>query len=116
MGSKAKIEPKVWSKKGDGMKMIDLMKKKIELCYIIFDQQEEIKTLKERLELLKQADEYVGEKEHGAYLSYKKLEEYKSQGILDIEHFKYQLILSGLMNLQLERFINEYMRYYNKGE
>lgn len=97
--------------------MIELMKKKkLELCDIILDQQEEIETLKERLEELEQADEYVGEKEHEAYLAYKKLEEYKQQGILDIDHFKYQLILSGLMNVQLERFINEYMRYYNQGE
>lgn len=93
-----------------------MMKKKIELCEIIFDQQEEIETLKERLEELEQAGEYVGEKEQEAYLAYKKLEEYKSQGILDIDHFKYQLILSGLMNVQLERFIDDYMRYYNQGE
>lgn len=97
--------------------MIDLMKKKkIELCQMIFDQQEEIELLKERLEKLAYTDEYVGEKEHETYLAYKKLEEYKQKGVLDIYHFKYQLILSGLMNVQLERFINEYMRYYNQGE
>lgn len=97
--------------------MIEIMKKKkIELCDIIFNQQEEIETLRERLQELEQADEYVAEKENQAYLAYKKLEDYKKQGILDINHFKYQLILCGLMSTQLEDFINAYMRYYNQGD
>lgn len=97
--------------------MIDLMmKKKIELCDIILEQQEYIETLRERLQVLEQADEYVAEKEEQAYLAHKKLEEYKTQGILNISHFKYQLILCGLMCEELEEFINDYMRYYNEGE
>ena len=63
-------------------------------------------------------NEWVGEQEKAAYESNAKLEKLTNNSnnkpIINITDFKRRLRLENLLNDELEEFIEEYLKYYNK--
>lgn len=64
-------------------------------------------------------DEWAAEQESVAYEANKKLEEFKklfnpNVSIISVSDFKRRLSMEDLLNDELEEFIDNYLRYYNK--
>lgn len=74
-------------------------------------EEEENQNLNNRIEELKRE---VEEKQDKIYELEDTIDDMKENSILDIDNFKWQLRNDHLYTKELEEFINNYMRFYNK--
>lgn len=74
-------------------------------------EEEENQNLNNRIEELKRE---VEEKQDKIYKLEDTIDDMKENSILDIDNFKWQLRNDHLYTKELEEFINNYMRFYNK--
>ena len=74
-------------------------------------EEEEIQILKNTIERLERE---IKEKQDKIYELEDTIDAMKQSGIFDIENFKWQLRNDNLYTRELEEFIDNYMRFYNK--
>lgn len=73
--------------------------------------EEETQNLNNRIEEL---EEEVKERQDKIYELEDTIDDMKENSILDIDNFKWQLRNDNLYTRELEEFIDNYMRFYNK--
>ena len=66
------------------------------------------------LSMLKEKDKEIEEKQDKIYELEDNIDTMKQNGIFNIENFKWQLRNDNLYTRELEEFIDNYMRFYNK--
>ena len=80
--------------------------------------EEKIKKLEDMVEArdmaLDNADDAYSELEDKLYRMEVEMDELKKNGIRDIDNFKNRLALDGMLTKELEREIDQYLRYYNE--
>ena len=80
--------------------------------------EEKIKGLEDMVEArdmaLDNADDAYSELEDKLYRMEVEMDELKKNGIRDIDNFKNRLALDGMLTKELEREIDQYLRYYNE--
>jgi hypothetical protein len=80
--------------------------------------EEKIKELEDMVEArdmaLDNADDAYAELEDKLYQMEVEMDELKKNGIRDIDNFKNRLALDGMLTKELEREIDQYLRYYNE--
>lgn len=80
--------------------------------------EEKIKELEDMVEArdmaLDNADDAYSELEDKLYRMEVEMDELKKNGIRDIDNFKNRLALDGMLTKELEREIDQYLRYYNE--
>lgn len=74
-------------------------------------EEEEIQILKNTIERLERE---IKEKQDKIYELEDTIDAMKQNGIFNIENFKWQLRNDNLYTRELEEFIDNYMRFYNK--
>lgn len=74
-------------------------------------EEEEIQILKNTIECLERE---IKEKQDKIYELEDTIDGIKENSILDIDNFKWQLRNDNLYTRELEEFIDNYMRFYNK--
>ena len=80
--------------------------------------EEKIKKLEDMVEArdmaLDNADDAYSELEDKLYQMEVEMDELKKNGIRDIDNFKNRLALDGMLTKELEREIDQYLRYHNE--